>query len=450
MSGSKIFSRFGGGSLFLIALALATSGLFKIAAFAREAFIAARFGLSTVTDAYFALQQLPMTVASYMFGAFTLAFAPAYAAARREQPAVDWLPGLTLFCLAAGVALTGIMLGAGPLLLRMIHSEGSANAWGTLRILSVCYVPVACIGIWSGICTARGQNLANMIVTGLPFLMMTLWLIGLYAAGMLNDLSLPVSMAAGFGVVGLYALVRIVALQPASFGAASMLSFWRLTGFRAFLRQLGASSLENAGFAANQLLIVYSLSRSGVGIISGNNCAMRIGMLGYTLMGMPLAQLVQAKLCSAGEAERPARLRRWLVSVGCMILALAAALFLFRYPIIRIVYQHGKFRAAELKIVAGLLPAWIVYISIMSMNAIASRYLFIQGYGSTYVRRQLAAYATASIFRLAAAGRFDPSAAIWSSAAAEGCSMLLNLRSCLVLRAPQAEAPALAAGVEAA
>lgn len=429
----KTFLRHRSGPLVLIGLALATSGLFKVAAFAREAFIAAKFGLSAITDVYFALQQLPLIIATFMFGAFTLAFAPAFASSRRNGPIVAWLPGLTILGVLIGLALTGLMSAAAPLLLQAIHSDASASAWSTLKILSAAFAPIVCIGIWAGICTANGRNLWTMTMTGLPYLVMTLWLIGAYGAGMLNNLSLPVSMTAGFGLVGLYALVRIVLLQPTSFRTGAVLSLGRIAEFRAFLRQLGASSLENSGYAANQLLMLYFLSRIGTGIVSGNNCAMRIGMLGYNLLALPLAQLVQAKLCAANERDRPAQFQRWIGAVAVLSAVFAVTLFLTKVPIIRIVYMHGKFQGAALNTVASLLPAWICYIFVMSMNAIVARYLFIQSYGSTYVRRQLAAYAAANILRFALARRFDAPSIIWCSVASEGCAMLLNLRSCFAL-----------------
>jgi putative peptidoglycan lipid II flippase len=435
--------------MLLVALALATSGLFKIAAFAREAFIAAKFGLSAVTDAYFALQQLPTTVSSYMFGAFTLAFAPAFAAARRENGTVSWLPGITLSAIAASLVFTGIMQAAAPFLLHAIlHSDGSPNTRATLRILSYCFAPVASIGIWAGICSARGQNLWSMTMTGLPFLVMTVWLFGLYAVGRLDNLSLPVSMTAGFGVVGVYALVRIVLLQPQTFRVWALVSFWRIAQFRIFLRQLGASSLENAGFAANQLLILHFLAGYGTGVISGNNCAMRIGMLGYTLMAIPMGQLVQAKLCAAAESERPALFRRWLTVLTVLTAVFAAALFAFRIPLTQAVYMHGKFQNAALSIVAGLLPAWIAYIVVLTMNGIASRYLFTQSRGAFYVRSQLAAYAVANLSRFALAGRLDASIVIWCSVVTEGCAAILNLHNCLTLRVPEKAAERLPATVE--
>src|SRR5271165_6367624 len=87
------FSNSGPRSAILVLLTLAIGGVFKLSAFAREAFIAA----------YFGLQQFPISLSSFMFGAFSLAFAPAYAKARRSGT-VTWLPGLLVYgCLFGGV-----------------------------------------------------------------------------------------------------------------------------------------------------------------------------------------------------------------------------------------------------------------------------------------------------------------------------------------------------------
>src|ERR1700694_4823500 len=105
----KKISRYGSGSALLVALTLATGAIFKLCAFAREAFIAANFGLSAVTDAYFGLQQFPASLVAFMFGAFSLAFTPAYADEERRSGSVDWLPGLLLHGSLLGAAMTALM-----------------------------------------------------------------------------------------------------------------------------------------------------------------------------------------------------------------------------------------------------------------------------------------------------------------------------------------------------
>ena len=68
---------------------------------------------------------------------------------------------------------------------------------------------------------------------------------------------------------------------------------------------------------------------------------------------------------------------------------------------------------------------------VMSINAVLARYLFILTRGSVYVRQQIFAYVAANLLRIVVTGRFDASWIIWCSVGAEGCSLLLNLRTCL-------------------
>lgn len=430
----------------LICLTLAAGALFKLSAFAREAFIAAKFGLSATTDAYFGLQQLPLTASTFMFGSFTLAFAPAYAESRRCGE-VAWLSGLTVFAVLIGSVLTVCMLIAAPLLLELFVPSSGKNAFATLAILSLCFMPIALIGIWTGVCTARGQNLWAMSMTGLPYLIMTLALFALYGTKLCNELSLPISMIAGFAVIATYCLFQIWKMREtvSPGGRSRILGAWRAKPFQRFLRQLAACSTENAGFAANQLLMIYFLARVGTGTVSANNCAMRIGMLGYGLLAQPLAQLVQARLCKAEQVLRSAIFRRWLLLVAVSVLTLGFALYSSNGAIIRIVYLRGKFRSTDLVLVANILPAWIAYFVVMSLNALVARYLFTGLKGQTYVRHMLCAYAAANLLRFFVAGRMSAPWIIWYSVVAEACAFLANLRSAFAEKRAAVVVPAFAA-----
>src|SRR4051812_5693772 len=179
---TMLLQRLRSRSMLLVILTLGAGAIFKISAFAREAFIASRFGLSSLTDAYFALQQLPLTLATFMFGAFALAFTPAYANAKRRDGSVRWLPALLLYGTLFGVFLTGLTLFASPILLSLFTASPDTGTQTTLRILSVCYTPIIAIGICAGICTSYGRNLWSMTLTGLPYLVMTFALLLIYAA----------------------------------------------------------------------------------------------------------------------------------------------------------------------------------------------------------------------------------------------------------------------------
>jgi putative peptidoglycan lipid II flippase len=427
----KKISRFTSGSTVLIGLTLATGAIFKMFAFAREAFIASNFGLSAVTDAYFGLQQFPASLVAFMFGAFSLAFTPAYAEEERRSGSVEWLPGMLLYGCLIGTAMSLLMLASAPFLLHLIHSTGTKDVRNTLALLSACFVPIIWIGIWKSICTARGRNLWSMTLTGLPYLLMTLALFAAYAAGKLNNLSLPASMTVGFSCVGLYSLVRILGSRPSLTLRTPLLAVWKIPQFRRFLRQLGASAVENAGFIANQILLLYFLSRLGTGVVSANNCAMRIGMLGYSLLSQPLSNLVQSRLCSATETDRPRVFRRWLLIYGNLQVLFAVGFYALRLPILRMVYMHGKFTGTELAEVVSILPAWIAYCVVMSLSGLTANYLFIRSKGFMYMRSRLLAYAAANLLRFALIGGVSAEAIIWCSVATELIALAFNLKTCL-------------------
>ncbi len=419
------------GSGFLALLTLGTSGLFKVAAFAREAFIASHFGLSSLTDAYFGFQQLPTTLVTFMFGAFALAFSPAYAGATRNGERVAWLPGLVLYSTLIGLLLTFVTATFAPWLLSMFtNSASESSAAATLIILAFAFIPIMWPGIWAGAEIATGRNIRAMLVTGLPYLLMTVVLFVLYGLGDLNTLSLPVSYLAGFAIVGLIAVAILIARDFRSVEFGPLFRPWRLAAFRQFLAQLAASSLENAGFAANQLLLLFFVAQTGSGAVTANTCAMRVGMLGFTLVGQPLAQLVQAKLCSVNPNQRKEVFQRWLLLVGSAVLLVAFMLYISRDSLISLVYLRGKFTVASLGRVSEIMPAWVIYFVVVSLNALMARYLFAADLGRIYVRRQLFAYAGANLIRFALTGRLSTAQVIWCSVLAEGCALLLNLRSC--------------------
>jgi peptidoglycan biosynthesis protein MviN/MurJ (putative lipid II flippase) len=384
-----------------------------------------------------------------MFGAFALAFTPAYAEARSRNGEAEWLPGLVFYGCLIGAAMMGGMLVCAPSLLRVFSPSPSGELWSTLVILSFCHIPVVTIGIWSAICIARGHNVWALSVTGLPYLFMTIVLFGLYAAKALNNLSLPISMTIGFSIVGLYSLVRIVWLQKRPGDIRAIANPWIFEEFRRFLRQMAASALENGGYAANQMLMLYSLSRVETGTLSASNCAMRIGTLGFTLFGQPVAQLVQSRLCMGNPEERAEKFKRWMALSTAGVVAIALALFLFRAPVVRLVYLRGKFQNAELNEVVALIPAWLSYFVVIALNGFVARYMFIREQGSLFLRRQLWAYGLAIVGRFLFAGHLGGPGIIWCTAVAQFASFAWNLKDCLKVSTAKGTLPGLTASGEA-
>src|SRR5206468_7064194 len=118
---------------------------------------------------------------------------------------------------------------------------------------------------------------------------------------------------------------------------------WRFAEFRTFLRQLTASSVESVGYTSNQFLLIHFLTLSGTGAISANNCASRIGMLGYSLLAQPLGQYMQGRMCVTREADRRNQFTKFLAMMTIGSAIFACVLFVARDEIARTVYMRGKF-----------------------------------------------------------------------------------------------------------
>jgi putative peptidoglycan lipid II flippase len=407
------------------------SGLFRLSAFIRETYIAARFGLSTATDAYYGLQQLPLSVSTFMFGAFALAFAPAYGLTKRRAGGPQWLPGLLLHGTLAGLALTAATMGLSSLLLGKYVGHADRTSVATLNILSTCYLPVIYLGIWTSMLNATGRALRSMTVAALPYLTMTASLIVICETTGADLLSLPVSMTLGFWLMGSIAAWKIYRSLRVSGGLRSVLWPLRFAEFRVFSKQMVASAAENVGFAGNQLLMIYFFGLMGAGEVTANNYAMRIGLLANSLITQPVAQLAQSKFCTVPAAELKRVFSRYLAwTLGAGGLA-AGVIFLFREPVVALLYRHGRFTSNDTQVVTALIPAWLVYLLILSANSVASRYLFVIRKGNRYASFMLGGYLLTNGMRALCCTLYAYAPAIvWCAVIGEGAAMLLSLRTC--------------------
>ncbi len=174
------------------------------------------------------------------------------------------------------------------------------------------------------------------------------------------------------------------------------------------------------------MLILFCMARAGTGEISANNCASRIGMLGFSLLVQPLSQLMQARFCITSGEERSKIFRGYLLAMALGSVSLALPVCLFRHDVIRFIYLHGKFSAAALDQVAALLPAWLAYFVVLSLNVIVGQYLFRASLGRTFTRNMLCGYAFANVIRFSTFGAGGPWI-IWSSAIGDSVALAANL-----------------------
>jgi peptidoglycan biosynthesis protein MviN/MurJ (putative lipid II flippase) len=329
------------------------------------------------------------------------------------------------------LAMTAITMGLSHVLLGKYVGHADTTSLKTLQILSFCYVPVIYLGIWVSIQNATGHALRSMTMAALPYLTMTASLIVIGEASGADLLTLPASMTIGFGSVGAvaaYYIFRKVRLRGGVMGIVWPLRF---AEFRRFSQQMLASAAENAGFATNQLLMIYFFGLMGTGAVTANNYAMRIGLLANSMVAQPLAQLAQSRFCTA----RAEALQRILFSymAGTMgLVGLAGfSIYILRDKIVALLYLHGRFTSHDAHSVTALIPAWLIYLLILSANSIVSRYLFVNGKGKQYATFMLGGYLFTNVARVVWCGlRPYPPGVIWCAVLGEGAAMLLSLRAC--------------------
>jgi len=426
---SRTWRREGPFSLRTVLLVLAVNAGSKVGGFVREVYISSLYGVSTVTDAFFAVQQIPLFVGNYMFGAFNLVFIPRYASAKQENLSRAFLKALLKILLSAGLVLTALMfVGAYEWVPRIVGvAEQAGDLAGVFaRILSLTIVPVILLGVGYGMFHAERQHVKAMLMDALFPLAMLLGLVGLSHVLEANlAYALPWSFVIGASVAGgcaTYLARRLVRSDPAPQPQKRRAEGPFLKGF---FKQLSASSAENVGFNVNQLLNVFFAGTTGPGSVAVYAYATRLAMLPLSGIVNPLAQMIQAWLSSHETPERRGK-HFALVALAMLLMVLLIALLLiaFREPLVRFVYQRGEFSASDTIRVSWLLVPYAGYFAVMSLNQLFARYFFVLSRGGLYTTSLLAGYLVSNLLKPFLAASMGLSGVIWACAIGEGLALL--------------------------
>ena len=425
---SRLLSKEGRFYFRTVFLVLAINGGSKVVGFAREVYISGLYGVSRVTDAFFAVQQIPLFVQNYMFGAFNLVFIPGYAHAKQERFARAFLTALLRVLVSVGLVLTVLMLaGAYEWVPQIVGVAGVAGdlAGDFAMILALSILPIVLLGVSYGMLHAERQHVKAMLMElALPFVMF-LSLIGLYLIRVNDSYVLPWSFVIGALVAGgcaVYLMRRLVRDAPVSPPQTH-----RAQGpyLRGFFKQLSASSTENVGFNVNQLLNVYFAGTTGAGSIAVYAYTTRLAT--FTLNGIvsPLNQMIQAWLSNNEPSERRG-LHFAFIALAMLLLVLLIALLLiaFREPVVRLVYERGAFSAHDTARVAQTLVPYAVYFVVIALKQLYARYFFVISRGGAYTLLSLVGYVISNMLKPFLATSMGLSGVIWACVIGEGVTLL--------------------------
>ncbi len=405
-----------------VLLVLAVNAGSKVVGFVREVYVSALYGVSQVTDAFFAIQQLPLFVSTYLFGAFTLVFVPHYAAAKRDGYAKQFLVGLLKVLVPVGIgATTLMMLGAtGPVLSVVgIGQLSGSPAVGFAVILSLSLLPTIFWGVGYGVAHAERQHVRGMMLAALAPLVMLAALVFLTLVPVIDPAyALPWSFVIGVLAGGVWGLGLILKRMKDGSTSRHGLS-WR----RGFSSQLSAASLENVGFSLNQLLNVHFAGATGAGAVAVNAYALRISMLALSGMMTPLNQVIQGTLSSEEARDKTRHFAKILGGMVVLVLLIMAAMLVFRQPLVRFIYERGAFAPADtLRVVRALVP-YSAYFAVMALNQLFARYLFVVSKGRLYTICLLAGYLVANCLKPFFAASFGLPGIIWACVIGEGLAL---------------------------
>lgn len=335
----------------VIALFAAVAAVARVA---QDIAIAGRHGAGATADAYYLVLGLVSWPAAFALSTLTLLLVPAEAARQRTQPApalrawrAGWL-GRTL--LAALLAWPLVALPAAALLqggLTRLDAAGTAIALAALPWLSAV-LPLGVLGaLFTAWLVAAGRR-AVTLLEALPALTLTLLLL------------------AGGGAVLFWGTAAGFALQVAAMAwwlhRAGALPAPRLAmpaapddGARRGLAALVLAQLLFAPLPMVDPLFAAGLGEGAIGTLSyASRLTLGItGLAGLALQRAVLPPLARAAALGAADAGRLAR--RWALRAAAAGAVLALAGAVLADPLVGLLFERGRFGAAERQSVAALL-----------------------------------------------------------------------------------------------
>jgi len=371
----------------------------RVLGFAREAVYAGFMGVGPVADAFYYAYSIPNLFRRLLGeGALTAAFIPIFK--DREKTAGDaamWqsanavISALMLLCgalvLLAVVALTGVLavvpLGPqGDLIVRLMRAMFP-------YLLFVCLAAV-----FIGILNARGHYF-------MPALGASLLNVAMITAVFL--------IAPRFGerletqVYGLAVGVLLAGLLQAGFQYPAL----RREGFRfrwvtpwsdptvaQVIRRMAPATIGVAAYQFNVVLTQTLAVNESKNILSAFNYAVRLMELPQGVVGVSLATYLLSELSSlAAEKKLPefrSALREGLLQLVFINTLATVILLVLAQPIIRLLFEHGKFNAEDTLLSSQALWTLAPGLLAFSLNGIYARAFYALGDTKTPMRISVA------------------------------------------------------------
>lgn len=399
----------------------------RITGLARDATLAAIFGVSAIADAFFIGFLVP-NLFRRLFGegALAAAFIPRYSELRQRDPALARrFAGLSL---AGLVTLLGLitLLGEGVLWLMLRAGPWSASGGLTIELTMwmLPYMPLVCaVALMGGMLQVRrrfGPPAAAPIVLNLCVIAAALGA-SLGNGGGIDQSMVARATAAAVLVAGVLQLLwqwralgrtASVSLDPAGVGppmkrmARAMLPLvlgLAVFQLNAFLDSLIALLLSTSEPGASFRLLGWQLPYPmATGAVASLQWAQRLYQFPLGVFGIAVATAIFPALAEAAsarpsgaepgtgaraDADRLARLLRQGLRLTLFIaLPASAGLLLVRTPLVRVIYERGAFTLEDSQRVAMILAGYAGAVWAYSLSHVVTRCFYAVGDETAPVR----------------------------------------------------------------
>jgi putative peptidoglycan lipid II flippase len=345
------------GGSFLKAAGLISSLtlLSRIMGLVREQVFAALLGAGLHADAFLIGFRIPNLLRDlFAEGALSAAFIPTYARVAAERGREEaWRLGnrvLTLLAVILSIVVVAGIIGAWPLVAALAQGfdkvPGKAEVTVRLTRVMLPFLPlVSFAAVAMGMLNAEERYAAPALAPAMFNVVTILWGLGLWALGLP-----PESVALGWAIGTLLggAAQFLTQLPPLYREGWRFRPEWRPRdpGIRQIAALMGPATV---GLAAVQVNILVNSKFASVepGAVAWLNYAFRILYLPIGLFGAAVGTIATtglAKRAASGNMEGLRQtLRRSLSMLAFLTLPATAGLIVLREPIVRLLYQHGRF-----------------------------------------------------------------------------------------------------------
>lgn len=330
--------------------------------------VARDFGASAGLDGYLTGAALPLALSGSLMTCLGYVLIPMLARTQRRQELLAQLYAPTLLLVLAGV-IAGLL--ATPLLIQWTAPHLSAAKHALAVAIQRLFWITAGLSSWGSFLAAVHQGDKRFLLPASSVLLIQLSVLA--ALGLWPHPSLPL-LAIAY-LVGTAAQAGILLAPLRGSLRVARPSDW--APFASFMTQVAPVLISILPTTLVPMLDAYWATRLPDGSLSYASYDFRLAVAGVSILINGLSAVIFPFLCDHASAGADRRFNRLLlVSLGAELAVAVPAVagaVAWRQPLIHILFQHGAFTPAITRVVASLLPFYLIGMLGMGVWVIVSR-----------------------------------------------------------------------------